>query len=891
MNQATMQATLPWIGRIEGLVARCQQNPTREEMKYLRQRRLELARFWLEQPAEACELAYRDDLKGAHLALCRSGLRDRLRQPEEQQLARRLEGAWQEGPGAVLAAMLLCRAHELAGIPELTRLPEWLWEDAAQFLLETPAFFLRLGEAARYYRHLRALVEAFHRVARGDLRDPRSLHLLQPFVERGNFCQAYFNAENLRELYRQRAAIIEAFLTAIGHQLTEAALRREHRPARLKLGVLAHNFGTRTEVFSLLAHIEGLNRERFELQLYALQESGDQLDHHCRQWADHFTLLPPGDSPSQARLIRADDLDILLVAANVTFTANWAVPLAAHRLARLQVALMLSPVTTGFRNVDVMLSGRFNEPEQGAASHYSEALHCVPDSLNCYAFHHDQAAPSVQVTRATLQLPAEAVVYFSGSNHHKIIPELSSVWARILAAVPGSYLVLMPFSPYWSHVYPGRALIERWEQELADQGVEACRLRVVGQVPARADVQALVALADVYLDSYPFSGACSVIDPLMAGCPVVAWRGQTARSLHAASILRAMGLEDLVAATEEDYIAKAVALGRDSGARESFRLRIRNHPQPLPCLDTHPFARKIGTALDKLYDDYLARSRELLALPAEHLEEQIETSASRLAGRRAAFEALTEARIVDALILPFFRGQDPAGGPPHLVDVGACHGSMALPFLAEGWSADLFEPDPDARQVLERNVASFSPRCRLFPVAASDTASEGTPFHKVAAHGLSGLARSPFSPTDRIITVPSVRLGEFLVEQGTRRIDLLKIDTEGWDFKVLEGHDFQRLAPRMVMVEFGMNFAGQTPAKVNHAIRRMEERGYRAFVFAGDDGGNFRRGIWEYRLAALRLGACVHTLGPEAFGNIVFCRRQDKVFLGAVIDLLEGLSA
>jgi hypothetical protein len=134
-----------------------------------------------------------------------------------------------------------------------------------------------------------------------------------------------------------------------------------------------------------------------------------------------------------------------------------------------------------------------------------------------------------------------------------------------------------------------------------------------------------------------------------------------------------------------------------------------------------------------------------------------------------------------------------------------------------------------------------------------------------------------------------VRLGEFLAAQGTRRVDFLKIDAEGWDFKVLEGHDFERLPPRLVMVEFGTQFAGQTAGEVNRAIARMEERGYEALLFVGDDDGNFRRGVWEYRLAALRLGASIDALPSQSFGNIVFYRREDQAFPVALLDLLESL--
>jgi FkbM family methyltransferase len=772
---------------------------------------------------------------------------------------------------------------------ESPSLPHELTEDRLSALLEMPPLFHRVGEARQHRLSLESLVETLHGLALSGLRDPRARGLAQRFVERANFCQAYFTDENLRELFRKRAAIIEAFLRAIGWELDQAPRRRSRLPARLKLGVLATTFGRHPESYLLTACLDDLDRERFDIRLYGLFERDDPVARRLKTLADSHTLLEPDEPSAAARRIRADDLDVLLIGSNVTAQVNRVTLLAAHRLARIQVALMASPVTTGLRNVDVMLSARFNEPETGAQEHYTERLHLLPGTQNCYPYEAGAEPPTVEITRGALAVPEDGVVYFSGSNCYKIIPELSAVWARILAAVPGSYLVLLPFNPYWSPSYPRRALAQRIEEQMEAAGVEANRLRIVAPVPTRADVQSLIRLADVYLDSYPFSGACSVVDPLVVGCPVVAWRGGTARSLHASSMLRAMDLDELVASSEEDYIARAVALGRDPAARARLRRRILDHPKPLPCLDTRSYSRKVGEALWELLAAHVEKSRAALQEETSVLKRQIETLAARLAGQSPAFATLTDARIVSALIHPFLRGQEPRDGPLHLVDVGACHGQHALPLLAEGWTADLLEPDPAAREVLERSVAAFADRCCVFPVAAGDATSPEMPFCQAAVQGLSSFVPSPFGATERVITVRSVRLGEFLAEQGTRRVDFLKIDAEGWDFKALEGHDFERLPPRLVLVEFGTQFPGQSAGEVDRAVARMKMRGYDAVVFAGADDGNFRRGVWEYRLAALRLGACIQALGSEPFGNVVFYRQEDKAFLVALLDLLESL--
>ena len=86
------------------------------------------------------------------------------------------------------------------------------------------------------------------------------------------------------------------------------------------------------------------------------------------------------------------------------------------------------------------------------------------------------------------------------------------------------------------------------------------------------------------------------------------------------------------------------------------------------------------------------------------------------------------------------------------------------------------------------------------------------------------------------------------------RVDLLKIDTEGNDFVVLESYDFARFPPALVFVEYSYFFPGQDAAVLHAAVAAMAGRGYRPVIFEYDDDGNFRRGSWRHRLVARRPG-------------------------------------
>ena len=249
---------------------------------------------------------------------------------------------------------------------------------------------------------------------------------------------------------------------------------------------------------------------------------------------------------------------------------------------------------------------------------------------------------------------------------------------------------------------------------------------------------------------------------------------------------------------------------------------------------------------------------------------------------------LTDQAVAETVIRDYFRAQ-PAQGPRHVVDVGAAYGAVADVFLRDGWTADLFEPDPACAPKLERLIAKYGRRVRLFAHAVAGANRETVMFHQNMIAGLSGLAQSPFGSARAEIPVRAVRLDSFLTALGVTTVDLLKIDTEGSDFEALDSHDFTGLAPALVFVEFSYYFAGQNPRTLADNIARMLKRGYAAAIFEYRDDGNFRRNDWTHRLVAFHVEDGRLPVAGDAFGNLLFYRSGDAVLLETLATTVKAL--
>lgn len=274
---------------------------------------------------------------------------------------------------------------------------------------------------------------------------------------------------------------------------------------------------------------------------------------------------------------------------------------------------------------------------------------------------------------------------------------------------------------------------------------------------------------------------------------------------------------------------------------------------------------------------------------AEQFLSEVERLASAAIATGGRILALNDQAVAETLIRRYYRTL-PLAGTRHIVDVGAAYGSVAELFLRDDWTADLFEPDPNCQRILQRLLAAHGPRVRLFPFAAAAKDCESVPFQQNSTPGLSGLSSSPFGVTMGAIPVRTVRLDSFLISQNVSRVDFLKIDTEGNDFDVLEAYDFTRLPPILVFIEYSYYFAGQNETLLRRAIAAMKARGYLAVIFEYNDDGNFKRGNWNHRLEAIHVDGARLPTRPQAFGNILFYRQDDRHLPRTLAALIRALT-
>jgi protein O-GlcNAc transferase len=360
---------------------------------------------------------------------------------------------------------------------------------------------------------------------------------------------------------------------------------------RLKLGYLSADLYDHPVGRNLLGLIESHDPGRFDLHVYAEPVREDALTARLKARVATWRSTAGLDDREVARRIRADSIDILVAVAG--HTPHNRIEVAAYKPAPLQASLY-DFTTSGLTQVDAFLGDPWLTPE-GGAERFSETV----ERLACLYLY--PALPEVPVGPRA----AGPLILGSSSNPAKLNDRVIRLWARILLDLPEARLRLKYRERF------GDPLIQRrWRRLVAGEGVDPARLDfVVGDLGTEPHLKR-IGETDIALDPFPFNGATTTYEALWMGVPVVSLTGERFVGRMGLALLAQIGLADLAAASESDYVAKVVGLARDQGRLARLRSSLRDRLKRSPLLDAAFHARQVEAVFRLMWQDWCRRQAE-----------------------------------------------------------------------------------------------------------------------------------------------------------------------------------------------------------------------------------------------------------------------------------------
>jgi protein O-GlcNAc transferase len=368
--------------------------------------------------------------------------------------------------------------------------------------------------------------------------------------------------------------------------------RRVRPGARIRLAYLSADFRNHPTAKLVTRLLQSHDRSRFDvIGVMLRKDDGSDLYRSARQAFDVFLDAHAlrGVEPI-AKMMRDQEVDIAVDLMGHTVHSKW--DLFVRRAAPIQVNFLGFPGTSAIPNMDYLVVDPF--VAAGAIRTVAtEKLVVLPDCYQC----NDSERPRVgdPPSRSACGLPGTGFVFASFNVQHKITPEVFDVWMRVLQRVAGSVL--------WLYVglegSASEVVTANLRREAANRGVAPERLAFAGRLPDEQHM-ARIGLADLHLDTFPYTSHTTGSDALWAGCPIVTRAGAGFPSRVCGSLLTTIGVPELITTNWDDYEALAVRLASDRAMLDNLKQRIIQGRTTSPLFDTKRFCRNLERAYEEM---------------------------------------------------------------------------------------------------------------------------------------------------------------------------------------------------------------------------------------------------------------------------------------------------
>jgi predicted O-linked N-acetylglucosamine transferase (SPINDLY family) len=363
------------------------------------------------------------------------------------------------------------------------------------------------------------------------------------------------------------------------------ALRRD--ADRLRIAYLSGDLRDHAVGQCLIEVLEAHDRTRFETYAFSTGPNDlSPLRHRIERSVEHFLEVAADSDQTIAARMASLPIDIAVDLGGHSTGGRTRV--LAFRPAPLQVSFLGFPGTTGTDYVDYLVADERVVPEVKRA-HYSEQLVYLPGTCFPTPRHTTISPPA----RAEAGLPRDVFVYCAFNGPHKISPSMYALWMNVLRAVPHSVL--------WLRGAP-QVVRQNLARETARLGVSPERLIFAERTGTRMQHLARFALADVFLDTYPYGAHTTAAEALLVHIPVVTLKGLAFASRVAFSLLHACGLDSLALDSMEQYQALAIDLGLHPEKAAELKRKLMQAPPARAMFAPEQFCRDLESAFLRMHE-------------------------------------------------------------------------------------------------------------------------------------------------------------------------------------------------------------------------------------------------------------------------------------------------
>jgi|TARA_B100002003_G_scaffold9486_1_gene8231 predicted O-linked N-acetylglucosamine transferase (SPINDLY family) len=375
-----------------------------------------------------------------------------------------------------------------------------------------------------------------------------------------------------------------------------------HNQTKKKIRIAYYSADFRNHPMSyLLANLYELH-DKNKFEIIGISFGPDKDDEMRKRVSSAFDEFYDVRLKTEDEIVKfSRELKIDIAIDLMCFTKYHKFGIFVKRCAPIQVNYLGYPGTSGTNYLDYIIADKILIPKE-SQKYYSEKIAYLPDT---YQANDSTKKISDKIfTREELGLPKDGFVFCCFNNNYKITPQVFDVWMRLLKRVENSVLWILSENINIS---------KNLKKEATIRGVDFNRIVFAERIKMNEHL-ARQKVADLFIDTFPYTGHTTASDALWVGLPVLTRIGKSFASRVSTSLLNAIGLSALVTNSEKEYEDFAIELATNSPKLKEIKNKLKNNKNTKPLFNTQVFARNIEKAYSLMYERYLKK------LPIKNIE-------------------------------------------------------------------------------------------------------------------------------------------------------------------------------------------------------------------------------------------------------------------------------
>ena len=372
--------------------------------------------------------------------------------------------------------------------------------------------------------------------------------------------------------------------------------------AKKKLRIAYYSADFRNHPMSyLLANLYELH-DKNKFEIIGISFGPDKNDEMRKRVSSAFDKFYDLRLKTEDEIVKfSRELKIDIAIDLMCFTKYHKFGIFVKKCAPIQVNYLGYPGTSGTNYLDYIIADKILIPKE-SQKHYSEKIVYLPDTYQ--ANDSTKKIADKIFTREELGLPKDGFVFCCFNNNYKITPQVFDVWMRLLEKVENSVLWILSEDINIS---------KNLKKEATIRGIDFNRIVFAERIKMNEHL-ARQKVADLFIDTFPYTGHTTASDALWVGLPVLTRIGKSFASRVSASLLNAIGLSELVTNSEKEYEDLAIELAKNPPKLKEIKNKLKNNRNTKPLFNTQIFARNIEKAYSLMYERYLKN------LPLDNIE-------------------------------------------------------------------------------------------------------------------------------------------------------------------------------------------------------------------------------------------------------------------------------